>query len=72
MNTPKIDVTGFPRPTVELIGYDGNAFMVMGRTIRAMKRAGWPQDTIDAVMDEARSGDYDHLLATIQVYCEVA
>jgi hypothetical protein len=50
---------------MELVGMDGNAFAIMGNFQRAARRAGWDKDEIDAVLKEARSGDYNHLLATI-------
>jgi len=50
---------------MRLVGEDGNAFAVLGRFRRAAKAAGWTADEIKAVLDEATSGDYDHLLATI-------
>jgi hypothetical protein len=50
---------------MELVGMDGNAFAIMGNFQRAARRAGWNKDEIDAVLKEAQSGDYNHLLATI-------
>jgi len=55
---------------LELIGVNGNAFMIMGVFQRQAKKEGWTQDEIDLVLKEAKSGDYDHLLATIINYCE--
>ena len=50
---------------MQLVGIDGNAFMVMGAFSRNARQQGWTKDEIQAVLDEAKSGDYDHLLATI-------
>ncbi len=61
----------YPQVTVKLVGTDGNAFAVLGATIKAMKRAGVPQSDIDAFRDEATSGDYDHLLGTVMQTVEV-
>ena len=55
-------MTDDKRPTVRLIGADGNAFMVLGLCQRAARKAGWPKERIDAVMEDMRSSDYDHLL----------
>ena len=55
-------MTDDKRPTVKLIGADGNAFMVLGLCQRAARKAGWPKERIDAVMEDMRSSDYDHLL----------
>lgn len=58
-NTPK-----YPNVTVPLIGQDGNAFMIVGRVSGELKRAGVPKEEVDQYIEEATSGDYDHLLAT--------
>ena len=50
---------------LQLVGLDGNAYSVMGAFKRAARRQGWTDPEIKAVLDEAMSGDYDHLLATI-------
>lgn len=60
----------YPDVEVELIGQDGNAFSVIGKVTRALKRAGHP-DAADDFQTEAMSGDYDHLLATAMDYVEV-
>lgn len=54
----------YPNIRVQLAGKDGNAFAILGRVRRAMKRNGVPQDEIDAFTKEATSSDYDALLAT--------
>ena len=48
---------------VELLGHDGNAFMILGRTQNAMRQAGATQEEVDQYHEEATSGDYDHLLS---------
>jgi hypothetical protein len=57
--TPK-----YPNVHVQLVGQDGNAFVILGLCQRAAKKAGLPEGEIEAFMDEAQSGDYDHLLQT--------
>lgn len=56
---------------VKLIGEDGNAFSIIGRCAKAMRRAGVSSETISAFQAEATSGDYDHVLQTAFAYCEV-
>jgi len=56
--------------TVKLVGEDGNAFMILGRVSKALKRAGHA-DLAKEYMLEATKGDYDHLLATTMQYVEV-
>lgn len=55
---------------LDLVGVNGNAFMIMGVFRRQAKKEGWSQDEIDTVLKEAKSGDYNHLLATIENHCE--
>ena len=55
---------------LELVGVDGNAYAIMGVFSRQARREGWTQEEIDQVLEEAQSGDYNHLLATIMTYCE--
>jgi hypothetical protein len=55
----------YPQVQVRLVGTDGNAFLLVGKVRHAMRRAGIPQEEISAVVEEAMSGDYDHLLQTL-------
>jgi hypothetical protein len=57
----------YPDIEVELLGQDGNAFAILGRVTAAMRRAKVPAQDITDYMNEAMSGDYDHLL---RVTCE--
>jgi len=54
---------------LKLVGLDGNAFFIMGAFSKQAKREGWSKAEIDAVLNEAKSGDYNHLLATITDHC---
>ena len=65
MKTPSI------KPTVKLIGQDGNAFAIMGSIKQALKSAGADKEYIDKYLSEATSGDYDHLLAVSMEYVNV-
>lgn len=47
------------------IGIDGNAYAIMAAFSKAARRDGYPKDSIDAVIKDAMSGDYDHLLSVI-------
>ena len=59
------------RPILELVGQDGNAFNVLGLARRAARNAGWTKEKIDAFLNEAMSGDYNHLLATCMEHFDV-
>lgn len=52
----------YPEVNVSLVGEDGNAFAILGRVQKALRRAGVPKEELDAYFAEATSGDYDHLL----------
>ena len=59
------------KPNVKLVGENGNAFVIMGKTQAALKKAGADKEYIKKYIDEATSGDYDHLLATTMKYVNV-
>lgn len=48
----------------------GNAFAMMGAFRVAAEKAGWTDNEIKAVLDDAMSSDYDHLLDVILSNCE--
>lgn len=50
---------------MSLVGRDGNAFSIMAAFQSNARKQGWSQEEIDAVILEATSGDYNHLLQTI-------
>jgi hypothetical protein len=60
------------KPELKLVGMDGNAFFILGMAQRAARKAGWPREQIEQVMTEARSGDYNHLLATMCDHFDVS
>ncbi len=59
------------KPTVELIGQDGNAFAIMGRVKKALMKTGAGKEYIDKYLSEATSGGYDHLLVVSMEYVDV-
>ena len=56
------------KPKLKLVGEDGNAFFIMGRATKAARKAGWTKEQTDAIMNEAMSDDYNHLLRTMMKY----
>jgi hypothetical protein len=50
---------------LELVGLDGNAFALMGAFQQQARKEKWTPEEIKQVLDECRSGDYSHLLATL-------
>ena len=59
------------KPTVKLIGHDGNAFSIMGRVKKALMQAGADKEYIDRYLSKATSGDYDNLLVVSKEYFNV-
>jgi hypothetical protein len=59
MSSPK-----YPEVVVQLTGEDGNAFFILGRVSKAMRRAKVPDSEIKEFVTEAQSGNYDNLLQT--------
>ncbi len=58
------------KPKVKLVGEDGNAFAILGRVTKALRKAGMKKE-VALFMEEATAGDYDHLLRTAMKYVEV-
>ncbi len=56
---------------VKLVGTNGNAFALMGKVKQALRKAKAPDEDIKAFLDEAMSGDYDHLLQTCMAWVHV-
>jgi len=54
-----------------MVGEDGNAFSILGRVKRIMRRADLPDAEWEAFHAEATSGDYDNLLQTVMRWFDV-
>ena len=66
-----VDGARFPHIEVELIGEDGNAFNVIGKVKKALKKNNVPQETVTEFVEEATSGDYDNLLRVVTKWVDV-
>jgi hypothetical protein len=68
----------YPGCHVKLVGEDGNAFFIMGRVGGALRKhlrgLGWTNLSIDGELatfyEQAKSGDYDHLLQTVMAWVD--
>ncbi len=67
----KTEKAGESKPSVKLIGEDGNAFSILGNCRRAALKAGWTEEQWAEFRKEALAEDYDHLLATVQEHFDV-
>ena len=56
------------KPTVRLVGEDGNAFSILGRCKKASRAAGWTKEQWEEFEKKAMDGDYDHLISTVMEY----
>lgn len=65
------DLPKYPTVRVSLTNADGNAFAILGRVKKAMQVEGISKDEQMAFIQEASSGDYDHLLQTVMKWVEV-
>ena len=61
----------YPHIKVKLVGENGNAFAVLGQVKKALKQAGVSADDVQAFLNEAMSGDYDHLLQVVMQTVDV-
>jgi hypothetical protein len=59
------------KPTVNLVGNDGNAFSIIGRVKEALRKAGADEEYVMKYQVEATSGNYDHLLVVTMGYVHV-
>ena len=62
----------YPNIKVQLSGRDGNAFAILGNVSRALRKNGILENEIETFCDEAKSGDYDHLLQTCVKWVNVS
>jgi hypothetical protein len=59
------------KPTVKLIGHNGNAFSIMGRVKKALMKSGADKEYVDKYLKESTVGDYSYLLAVSMEYVNV-
>ncbi len=61
----------YPDITVQLSEEDGNAFSIIARVSKALRRAGIPAEEIALYKQESTSGDYDNVLVTAMRWVNV-
>ena len=72
MNTKKSKLKSSKRKNkYNLVGVDGNAFMVMGYVRRALIESGH-EDKVEEYFAKAKSGNYDNLVAVSLDYIDMA
>ena len=56
---------------LKLSGTNGNAFAILAKCKRAAEKFGCTKEAVTELMDEMKSGDYDHLMATAARYFDI-
>lgn len=60
------------KPTLVLVGTDGNAFSIMAQCRRAARKAKWSPDKVVEMTQNLRSSkNYDDLLVAVMDYFDV-
>lgn len=59
-----------PKPKVKLTNENGNAFAILAKVSKALKKAGLDKEA-EKFLQEASSSDYNHLLQTTMKYVDV-
>ena len=62
----------YPEIEVQLTDTDGNAFSIIGKVQKALRRAHVSHIEIAQYVNESMSGDYDNVLQTAQKWVEVS
>lgn len=55
---------------LQLCGLDSNAFSLMGAFRQQARKEKWSEEDISKVLTEAKSSNYDHLVATLDSHCK--
>lgn len=72
MGTATTDGPRYPGVRVRLSGTDGNAMMIIGRVVTALRTAGVPDTERDEFTAEAMSGGYNTVLSTAARWVDVS
>ncbi len=62
----------YPDIEVQLTGHDSDAFMIIGRVCKALRKAGLTDADVSTFSEEATSGDYDNVLQTAMRWVSVS
>ena len=59
------------KPAVKLTGEDGNAFAIIGRCSKALKRAGLPEQATEFCGKAMAADSYNKVIQLAMEYCDV-
>jgi hypothetical protein len=70
--TERIDLDSYIHPEVTLSGQAGNAFVIIAKVSKALRRIpNIGYDIAAQYRTEAKNGDYDHVIQTSMDYADV-
>jgi len=64
------NISSNEKPKVKLLGEDGNAYYIIGKVSKTLRKAGLGEK-VKEFQSKATSGDYNHLLQVVMEYCEI-
>lgn len=53
-----------------LVGTNGNAFALLAQFEKCANKAKWSKEDIKKVHNEAKKGNYDHLVSTLSIHLD--
>lgn len=53
-----------PQPRLKMVGEDGNAWAILARARKTLRKTGESEEEVQKYLKEARAGDYNHLIQT--------
>ena len=59
------------KPTVKLVGENGNVFAIIGKVSEKLKRAGMTKEAAEFRTRAFSSGSYDDVLCLVSEYVEI-
>ena len=62
----------YPNVEVQLSGEDGNAFIMVSRTRRALRKAGVPSGEIEQFTNEVTAGNYEDVIRVVGEWVDVS
>ena len=58
----------FRKRVIDLNGSEGNAYYLLGAALNLCKQISISSERTDEILDELKSGDYEHLVTTFDKY----
>lgn len=62
--------TSITKPKMKLVGTDSNAYSIIAKTVRTLRKAGIPSSIIEDYRIKSTTGDYDNLICVTMQYID--